>query len=105
MTIISSIFCGITYIFCCFTCFKNCKPDDEGSTVEVTMVPSAMVSRYSYSSSDTDNNNNNSNQRQPPKYSSSSLYEEPVFYDENDEYSDVELDSPPPIYEDVELSD
>ena len=104
MTIISSIFCGITYIFCCFTCFKNCKPDDEGSTVEVTMVPSAMVSRYSYSSSDTDNNNN-SNQRQPPKYSSSSLYEEPVFYDDNDEYSDVELDSPPPIYEDVELSD
>ena len=102
MAIVSSIFCGIAYLFCCFTCFKNCKPDNEDSRIEVTMVPSAMISRQSSTSSE---DTGNINLRRPPKYSGSSLYEEPVFYDDSEEYSDIELNSPPPIYEDVDLSE
>ena len=102
MGLLSSIFCGVSYLFCCFACSKciqNHRDIDRESVTEITLVPSAMISRVSESTID-------SNQCSPPKYGGTGhgygMYQEPTFFDEDD-YSDVDLESPPPVYEDAEL--
>ena len=99
MGLLSSILCGVSYLFCCFACSKCMQNHrDRESVTEITLVPSAMISRVSESTND-------SNQCSPPKYVGNGygMYEEPTFFDDDDDYSDVDLESPPPIYEDTEL--
>ena len=88
----------IRSVITCSKCMQNHR--DRESVTEITLVPSAMISRVSESTND-------STQCSPPKYGGTGhgygMYQEPTFFDDDDDYSDVELESPPPIYEDTEL--